>query len=324
MIINPIIPIWLMGIYCIIILILLLYKKSKKDIKNNLVKILIVILLFTINLRPMVPTGEVDALSYDMNVLFVIDKSVSMRALDYNGENERFEGVISDCCNIVNQLSGCKFSIITFGDDVKKEIPFTIDSDMVQAELKAINLENDTYAKGSSINSVNGMLEEMLKEQKEKDNKNTVLFFVSDGEITIDSENLRSFANIKQYVSNGAVLGYGTAKGGKMVSDLYRDEPNSPYYYVYYYDENYKKTTAISKIDENNLKQISSDIGIDYIHMEKASNIEYKLSEVKKQALNSLNSKDKIDSYKDIYYYLGIILVILLFVDFDKKKRRLK
>ena len=109
-----------------------------------------------------------------------------------------------------------------------------------------------------------------------------------------------------------------------MVSDLYRDEPNSPYYYVYYYDENYKKTTAISKIDENNLKQISSDIGIDYIHMEKASNIEYKLSEVKKQALNSLNSKDKIDSYKDIYYYLGIILVILLFVDFDKKKRRLK
>ena len=324
MIINPIIPIWLMGIYCIIILILLLYKKSKKDIKNNLVKILIVILLFTINLRPMVPNGEVDALSYDMNVLFVIDKSVSMRALDYNGENERFEGVISDCCNIVNQLSGCKFSIITFGDDVKKEIPFTIDSDMVQAELKAINLENDTYAKGSSINSVNGMLEEMLKEQTEKDTKNTVLFFVSDGEITIDSENLRSFANIKQYVSNGAVLGYGTAKGGKMVSDLYRDEPNSPYYYVYYYDENYKKTTAISKIDENNLKQISSDIGIDYIHMEKASNIEYKLSEVKKQALNSLNSKDKIDSYKDIYYYLGIILVILLFVDFDKKKRRLK
>ena len=53
MIINPIIPIWLMGIYCIIILILLLYKKSKKDIKNNLIKILIVILLFTINIKKM-------------------------------------------------------------------------------------------------------------------------------------------------------------------------------------------------------------------------------------------------------------------------------
>ena len=35
-----------------------------------------------------------------------------------------------------------------------------------------------------------------FKNSKEKDNKNTVLFFVSDGEITIDGENLKSFANI--------------------------------------------------------------------------------------------------------------------------------
>ena len=42
----------------------------------------------------MIPNGESIALNSDLNVLFVIDKSISMRALDYDGNKERFEGVI--------------------------------------------------------------------------------------------------------------------------------------------------------------------------------------------------------------------------------------
>ena len=38
----------------------------------------------------------------------------------------------------------------------------------------------------------------------------------------------------------------------------------------------YPYKDAISKIDENNLKKISEDIGIDYINMQNSSNIKEK------------------------------------------------
>ena len=62
-----------------------------------------------------------------------------------------------------------------------------------------------------------------------------------------------------------------------MISSAYKDETESSNSYIYYYDNDYNSVTAISKIDENNLKQIASDIGIDYIQMSKTENIDYKI-----------------------------------------------
>lgn len=341
MIINPIIPVWLMVIICIVLIVLVLYNKQMKNIvaqtdrkknlkkqyiRNAVIKIGIIILVFIINLRFMIPNGESMAMNSDVNVLFVIDKSVSMKALDYDGNKERFEGVINDCCHIVDELSSCKFSIITFGDTAQREIPFTTDTDMVQAELKAITLENDFYAEGSSLNLVKDEFEKTLEKQTEKQNGNAkfVVFFVSDGEITKEGETLESFSSIGQYISNGAVMGYGTQAGGKMVSTSFEDDPTSEFYYIYYYDDKtYDKVTALSKIDEKNLKQIASDLKIDYVQMSKMSNIDYKLSDIKQQIIASQTNEEKISSYQDIYYYFAIPLVILLVIDFILKKRRM-
>lgn len=346
MIINPIIPIWLMTIICVIFIILIIYSKPLKNkisdkqnnertprqkkmmkhhIINSCVKVVIIILLFIINLRFMIPNGESMAINSDFNILFVIDTSVSMRALDYNGNKERLEGVVSDCCYIVDELSNCKFSIITFGDTAERIIPFTTDTDMVQAELKSISLENEFYAKGSSMNLVKDILEKTLQEEQKRQNENSkfIVFFVTDGEITVEGETLESFSNIAQYVSDGAVMGYGTKTGGKMINSTYADNPNSEFYYTYYYDDNYNKVTAVSKLDEKNLKQIATDLEIDYIQMSKESNINYKLSDIKQQISNSQTTEEKISSYQDIYYYFAIPLVILLIIDFTIKKRRM-
>ena len=183
MIIKPIIPIWLMAIICIffiIVIFLNIVLKSKKieisNISSNIgnvfkssiidfaIKFLIISLVFIINLRPMIHNGESISINSDISVLFVIDTSVSMRALDYNGDNERFEGVINDCCYIIDELSGSKFSIITFGDTAQRIIPFTTDSDMVQAEIKSIKLENDFYAKGTSINVAKDVFKKTLED----------------------------------------------------------------------------------------------------------------------------------------------------------------
>ena len=118
-------------------------------------------------------------------------------------------------------------------------------------------------------------------------------------------------------------MGHGA--GGKMVSSAYSDNPSSEYYYIYYYDENtYQKVTAISKIDEKNLKQIASDLGVDYIQTFKKANIDYKIADIKQEMSNSQTKEEKITTYKDIYYYFAIPLAILLIIDFVLKKRRIE
>ena len=100
MIVNPIIPIWLMAIICVILIIVVLYKNVFKDKNSNTkrkvikydkinkyLKIAIIVVLFFINLRPMIPNGETTQINSDLRILFVIDTSVSMRALDYDGNN---------------------------------------------------------------------------------------------------------------------------------------------------------------------------------------------------------------------------------------------
>ena len=346
MIINPIIPIWLMSIICLAILFLILYDKSfkekitnkdgkektdrqkeliKKQTISYIIKISIVVLLFIINLRFMIPNGETIALNSDLNVLFVIDKSISMRALDYNGNKERMEGVKNDCIYIIDELSGSKFSVITFGDDAQRLMPFTPDSDMVQAEIKSINLEDDFFAKGTSINVVKDVFKKALEDESKRQNGNTkiVVFFITDGEITKEGESLNSFSELKKYISDGAVLGYGTTEGGKMVNSLYEEDPSSEFYYKYYYDDNYNQKLALSKLDEKNLKQLSTDLGIDYIQMNKQNNINNKLKDLKEKIANSQSTENKITSYKDTYFYFAIPLVVLLIINFVFQKRRM-
>ena len=123
MVIKPIIPIWIMIIICLIGIIIIIYDEQWKNIKkitkkyliNVIIKISILILLFIINLRPMIFKEKNISKEIDRKILFVIDTSVSMKALDYNNDEERINGVINDCCYIVDKLSDCEFSIITFG-----------------------------------------------------------------------------------------------------------------------------------------------------------------------------------------------------------------
>lgn len=327
MIVNPIIPIWLMSIICIILFLLIFIKPSKKlnkyTITNIIVKSIIIIVLFIINLRFMIPNGETTAIAADLNVLFVVDTTVSMRALDYNGEEERIKGVVNDCCYIIDELTGCKFSIIKFGDEAKRLMPFTTDADMAQNEIKALKLENDFYANGSSLNLSKEILEKTLENEIKKNNdSNIVVFFISDGEITKENEKLESFSKLARYISNGAVLGYGTKEGAKMLSSS-TSSTDGESRYVGYYESGYKKVTGISKLNEKNLKNIASNLNIDYIHMNKTSNIDYKLRDIKKYISSSPNKEVKIKSYKDIYYYFAIPLVLLLILNFIVQKRRI-
>lgn len=308
--IFPIIPIWLMSFLCIITLIL-----NLKRWKQNILKILIIILLFITNLRIMIPSNKLETYNNNLEVLFVIDSTISMNALDYDDNITRLEAVKKDCNYIIEELNGASFSLITFNNSSRIITPFTIDSNITKEAIDIIEPVDELYAKGSSLNTPLETIISYLEQQKEDKEKVRIIFFISDGEIT-DESNLKSYKEVSKYITNGAVLGYGTKDGGYMQIN---DKTSGDKKYIEYYN-NFKKEKAVSKIDESNLKKIANDIDVDYINMNKQSNIKNKIKEIKKLIVSNKQNSSKAN-YDDIYYIFLIPLLLLLLIEFGKYRR---
>ena len=315
--IDPIIPIWLMSILCVGMICL--KKRSKIAYIRQIIAI---VLVFLINLRIMVPSNNVSSSSQtlDTYVLFVVDDTISMLARDYDGDTERLTAVKKDCSDIIDELDGAKFAVISFNNNANLVSPFTNNSQYAKDVIGSLYPIEEMYAEGTSMNVSIDMMTDTLKRAREKADGNVVVFFISDGEIT-NEEKLKSFKSAAKYVDGGAVLGYGTSEGGNMyVKSYYTDREE-----LLEDTSSYPRKPAVSVIDEKNLKSIASDIGVKYINMNDSTNIDSTISKIKKESVSE--SKDgKVTGYVDIYYIFAAMLVVVMmweFVDIRRKCREI-
>lgn len=311
MLIKPILPIWLMGIICVLLLFL-----KRKGTWPFIRQIIMVILLFMINLRCMLPGNTVESKEQrlDTYVLFVVDDTISMIAQDYEGNGERLAGVRQDCAYIVDALQGAHFSVLSFHNTANQLTPYTDNTEHVKNVIDSIYPIEEIYASGTSLNVAKEPMIRILTEAATKTDGRLALFFISDGEITSETEGLQSFKEVAPFVGNGAVLGYGTRRGGQMQLKSIYDFGTEP---VMDYNV-YPAVPAVSKIDEKNLKQIADDLSLPYIHMTDKEELDRTLEKIKSEA--TLERENKIvtkttDPYlgaKDLYYVFVLPLLILL------------
>lgn len=157
--------IWLMTALCII---MLLFKR--KGIFPFVRQLFIVVLLFLINLRIMIPGGTIESSDSkkDLSVLFVVDNTISMLATDYQEGEERLNGVKKDCAYIIDSLYGAEFSVITFDNNAKVLSPFTRDTEFAKNTINFIYPLDSFYAKGTSLNICKDVFINSLKELKKR------------------------------------------------------------------------------------------------------------------------------------------------------------
>ena len=310
----PIIPLPLMIPICIGLLILVILKDRK------IIHIACILLLFIINLRFMIP-GESSSISENnLDVLFVVDNTISMIAEDYNGNKPRIEGVKEDCKKIIQELNGARFSVIKFNNYAEVLVPFTKDTFTAYESIEILEPPEKLYARGTTLNTPKKQILESLKDSYDKSpNRLRILIFISDGEIT-DSSSLESYSSLKKYTSDGIVLGYGTTTGGNMKNTSRYSDQEDVNNYITDYATGKK---AVSKIDENNLRKIASDLGIPYIHMNNSSNIDTKLADIKSKMSYEMTYNNKT-TYYDIYYIFVFPLLVLLAIEFKTVRRSTK
>jgi len=150
-----------------------------------------------------------------------------------------------------------------------------------------------------------------------------IVFFITDGEDTSE-QTLKSYSGLDKYVDGGAVLGYGTKEGGPMRPVYYAGDTDEPEY-LYYYDDDFNRLKAISKLDEDNLKSIADDLGVEYVHMTKQSNIDDTIKGIQDEIGPMEMNNDIVmpQGDKEFYYIFIIPLVVLLIIDFIYYRRKI-
>ncbi len=312
-IINPIIPLpALITIFSIALLILIVVWIASREsrLKSTFALVRragILALALVIALRPMREERGAEIQLSNLDVLFVLDTTLSMWADDGPGGGTRFKAAREDIEEIMEGLSGANFGLITFQNKAVVLAPFTQDEETLLGLLKTIQMPDRYYAHGSRLDTPYYDLENMLISSDRKENRQTIVFFLSDGEVTSSSGIPFDYEVLGELIDGGAVIGYGTEKGGTMKDD----------YGVIYNMATFEE--AVSCIDEENLEDIADALGVEYLHREKSTLLTPLITTIKASSGTITERRYDYITYLDTYFkyvpYLAGLLVLELIVD---------
>ena len=291
-----------------------------KSIAHHVLQAVAFLLVVALNFRLIAPQEEVQEYTGKTDITFVIDNSISMLAEDGKNGARRIDAVKEDVGYIVEQFPGARYSIVSFASDARRLVPYTTDLTTIDQALKSLNGLSKNNANGTGLNAPLSVLKDSLKAGYEKGNRQLV-FFISDGEITDDNEKkISNYGVLAEYIDGGAVLGYGTAEGGRMKVYDYSGAPTMEY--LQYYDNGYQD--AISVIDEENLNYIAKCLKVPYIHVTDQSKI---YAEITRLANEIDVDRDKTEEdgnrIPNLMYFMLFPLFPILGYDYVYIKRKL-
>lgn len=321
---SPMIP-WLLLIPLAVLLlggaIYLAYQRQHER-RMWILRCVMVVLAILIVARPQYGEAKSPAQESDLEVLVVLDRTTSMSAEDWNGEEQRLEGARQDVQAITDGLPGARFSLITFGRFVRTELPFTSDATAFKSALDTAFTENTFHGSGSLVDRpIDEMVKTLTRARDSHPDRRQLVIFISDGENTADGEQ-RSFAEIDDLSDGGLVLGYGTAEGGRMLYDQDDESGNDDYI------TDDTGAEARSKIDEDNLNKLASEMGLEYQHRTQPGGLDDWAAHTE-QSFEESDGEEPIRN--ETYWFFALLLFALAMVElrwswrgFNEARREMK
>lgn len=271
-----------------------------------------VVVVFAMLLRPGIPGGTSQTLATDTDIVIAVDTTASMVAEDWNGDEPRLNGVRADVQAIVDEYPGARFALISFDAAAQVRLPLTTDATALMSSLEVMSPEVTEQSRGSSISIADGMLTDTLSAAASAaPERSRMVFYLGDGEQTAGSgeADVSGFAAAAKYVDGGAVLGYGTAEGGPMRITTGRPSTGSGTEAEYI---EYQGAPAMSVRDDDNLQQISEQLGVEY--QPRAVDAELTLPEAP-ATTTDYSSSGEVGNVIELYWVLALVLLVLVAIE---------
>lgn len=306
MMVIPIFDWWLIAILFVVPLGAVIFRLvvsfgSKRERNAWIRRLAILVLVLVMALRPSMPGASRAQGNNLLDVYFIVDTTISIKAEDYNGTKQRIEGIRQDVKDIAAKLAGARFSLISFNNSTVQELPLTSDASAIGAMVDTIQTASTWSANGSSIDApVDKTKSELERIRKDNPQRGRVVFYMGDGEQTARSTP-KSFDVLRGLISGGAVLGYGSSAGGRMLEDpIYGSEQQK---YMRVYDDSGKQIEAVSRMDERNLNAIASQMGVKYTHRTQPGDVDALVEGIDISRI--IAGSSEIDAYEDYYWVLA-------------------
>jgi Ca-activated chloride channel family protein len=319
MTLHPVLPGWILFPLVAALVLFLgwrIFKARRRDPRREtgsgrdwLLRGVLVLLVMVAALRPGIPGGNAEAATMDVNVFFVVDTTSSIAAEDYGDSLPRLEGVRADIRAIAEGLAGARFSLITFDTNAAVRMPLTTDTSALDTLVTVLEPQVAAYSKGSSVTVAARLLDERLRAASDSHpERPRIVFYLGDGEQTSGKAPapMRMETGL---VSGGAVLGYGTAGGGRMKENT-GPGPDDGAGYIQDRSGGTGRD-ALSVIDEGQLRRIAGDLGVPYVHRSVGDAAAPMLQSANAGALQRGEGDNSIGGRTELYWMLAAAAFVL-------------
>ncbi|MCW1820253.1 hypothetical protein A5731_15030 [Mycolicibacterium conceptionense] len=232
---------------------------------------LVIVCLFAAAVRPGVeadthPVNQAAAdaaANSNVNVFFVVDRSLNSRAEDFGNNQFRMAGIRTDMQAIVDQYPSGRFSITSFATKARVDWPLSDDVWSLRALLKNYSAYESEF---DSVYQVDvGAAADQLKRQLELaaqqyPGSNNLVFYLGEG-AGISKRDATAFDVPSELVAGGAVLGYGTPAGGPVASKIAANGE-----VTYFPDPASGGRQFLSPLDEASLRTVAEQLHVPYFH----------------------------------------------------------
>jgi len=231
-----------------------------------------------------------------------------MGAVDVAGKT-RAEAVAADVRQLVTSLEGARFSVVSFDNEARVELPSTTDAMAVTTTINALGWREAEHGKGSDIAVAVPTLTTVLKTaQQNHPEAARLLYYFGDGEQT-SATAPTSFAPLAPLVDDATVVGYGSTEGAPMRRSRVDDRTIVV-----------DGRTARSKADPAQLKRIAADLGGTF----RVGPVGPQFAPDRQKVPEKLTDDAAARGGREWYWALAIAVQLLVLVDVVLAARRWK
>ena len=309
MTVHPLLPMWA---WCVLTAVLVVGAarswRSRRAVDTPSVarRIAMGATLLLLALHPGVGSAAASRAQSDLDVLVVVDRTTSMAALDWDGQQQRLVGVRSDLAATAETLAGSRFALLTFGRSAHLDLPFSSDTATFTAAAAGIRAEDPFDGTGSSPDRPLAAIGDLLaRDRDQHPDRRRILLYLGDGEVTESKAGLASFDPLRSLVDGGLVIGYGTEAGGRM--RVFADPAGGSTYLTLP-----SGADALSRIDEGNLRAMAEQVGIGYVHSVRPGGV---ISQVEAISRSYAAGPGSGPARHDLSWLLGLLLLAFALVE---------
>ncbi len=286
-------------------------RKDLQARRHFIIRCSIILLVFLMAIGISIPGGTSPPGMLNLDIVFAVDTTASMGAEDY-GSKLRLEGVKTDLLAMAERFKGARMTLIGFDSTDHLLLPFTSDTAAFSTAVNTMEREVYAYSSGSSIDQpIKAIQKQLQNSQTAHPKRGRLVFYLGDGEQTA-SKQPASFASLTPYMNGGLVLGYGTSAGGKIRKFTgYSDGIvyGSPYI-LEFSKEVMNEVPAVSKINEDNLRQIADQLKVNYEKREPNSNVTKLVTASKAEKI--ADRSREVTHYQSLYWLFAILATFLI------------